>query len=134
MALKEYGWQLLGGSGVLTALGAWLLSRIRVKEAAETQSIRDHAAPLDVIRQQLNAAQAQTAQAQSHLYEFVQASMQRQDAQTRALLAVEATLTTQGEALRQHMADSSRRAEKIYDKLSSLDNRMAGIQGHLGAS
>lgn len=115
---------------------------IRVREAKATAAIHGEAAaaqtPVQVLTQQLAAKDAQLAQARAEVHEFVKGQMERNDAGTRAILALAeqvrvqtGNLTTLQSDLADHRADSSARAGKTYEAIGKVNERLAGLEANV---
>ncbi len=128
---------LIGG-GVIYGIQAW----IRVREAKATVGIHADAAasqtPVQVLTQQLASKDAQLAQARAEVHEFVKGQMERNDAGTRAILALAeqvriqtGNLTTLQSDLADHRSDSSARAGKTYEAIGKVNERLAGLEANV---
>lgn len=126
---------LLGGGG----LGYYIQSRIRVREAKEMAGIQTEVtvttAPIAVLQQQLAAKDAQLNQSQQMSHDFVESQMKRNDATTAAVLALAEQVRVQttnlkdiGTSLQNHREESSARAGKTYEKISDVNERLAGLE------
>lgn len=125
----------LVGGGVVY----FIQSRIRVKEAKDMAGIQGEAAattaPLAALQQQLAAKDQQLAQARAEVHDFVKSSMERNEASTRAILALAeqvrvqtGNLTTLQNDLGAHRSESSVRAGKTYEAIGKVNERLAGLE------
>lgn len=125
---------LIGG-----VLVFYLQSRIRVKETKDTTAIHGEAAaaaaPYAVLQQQLQAKDAQLAQAQGQHHAFVESQMERNDATTKAILALAeqvrvqtGNLTVLQNNLQDHRTESSARAGKTYEAIGKVNERLAALE------
>lgn len=128
---------LIGGGVVY-----YIQSRIRINEAKEQVAIQGQASaaqtPLEVLRNELASKGVALQQTQQQFFQFVESQMKRNDATTKALLDVAAecrsqtdTLKAVGVSLQAHREESSARAGKIYEKISDVNERMAGMEANV---
>lgn len=128
---------LIGGGVVY-----FIQSRIRINELRETSGIQASAVavntPYQVLQQQLSAKDAQIAQAQGQHHAFVESQMERNDATTKALLALAEQLRVQtgnlkdvSVSLQEHRTESSARAGKIYEQVGKVNERLAGLEANV---
>lgn len=109
-------------------------SRTRVGEAGDVASIKERQAPIEALRLELLARKDEVTQTRQQFFQFMQSHTEKNDAQTRALLELAAECRAQTDALKSHMTASSERARNIFDKLTDVKEKIAQIQGHLGAA
>lgn len=125
---------LIGG-----VLVFYLQSRIRVRENKDNASIQAEtqaaATPYQVLQQQLLAKDQQLMASRAETHDFVKGQMERNDASTKAILALAeqvrvqtGNLATLQSDLTTHRAESSTRAGKTYEKIAEVNERIAGLE------
>lgn len=130
---------VLGGGLLTSGVLYWWQSRVRVREAKDLGAIQAEATaaqtPFQLLQQQLLVKDNQLAAANQEYKEFVDSAMARNDATTRAILELASLCRQQTENLKQisadvqtHRKDSSERAGKIYEKISDVNERLAGVE------
>lgn len=140
--MTQYLGYFLGIGGTLSAAVVyWLQSRTRVREAQDQAEISKQQEPMAVLRQQLAAKDAEILQTREQFFTFVNAQIARTEAQTKAILdlGAEARANTDairalGTSLEAHREESKAGRASIHDELGQVRERLAEIQGHLGAA
>lgn len=131
---------LLGGGVVY-----FIQSRIRVKEAQDMAGIQAEATtkqtPYTILQQQLAVKDGQFAATQAKHDAFVDSTIARQDATTKAILELAEQVRVQtgnlkdlGQGMQDHRAESSARAGKIYEQIGKVNERLAGLESGIKTS